>query len=88
MIITSCGHVLYTKMLHFAWQSVSAILRNRGGGGGGGIPTAHMHVLMRDCLPVVQAACGVRRHWSLQRTFPTVETVLRHSGMLQSSNED
>ena len=34
------GHVLYTKMLCYVWQFVSAILRNRegGGGGGGGIP--------------------------------------------------
>ena len=31
---------------------------------GGGKPTAHAHVMMRDPLPVGQAACRVRRQWS------------------------
>ena len=30
MIVTPYGHILYTKMLHFEWRSISAILRNGG----------------------------------------------------------
>ena len=61
--ITPYGHVVYIKMLHFAWKSFSATLRNRRGGWSVyGIPTAHAHVLTCNPLPVVQVvACGVRR---------------------------
>ena len=36
-------------------------IAQRGGGGGEGYSSAHAHVIPCDPLPVVQAACGVRR---------------------------
>ena len=53
--------------------------------GSEGYSSAHVHVIMCNPLPVVQAACRVRRYF--QRTFSAVETVLRYGRMFQGSDE-
>ena len=84
MIVTPYGHVLYTKMLPIARRFVSAYCATGGGGGGGeGYSSAHAHMIMCDPLPVVQAACRVRRN----RTFSAVGTVLLHGRMFQGSDK-
>ena len=53
-IVTPYSHFLYTKMQHFAWQFIPAILSNRGG-------SALVYILQCDLLPVIQTSCRVRR---------------------------
>ena len=69
MIVTPYGHILYTKVRHFACRSVSAICIAQPGGGGGGIPTAHAYVLTRDPLPV---RCSNSMRVRSKKVFSTV----------------